>query len=99
MHILSAVALTTVLAIAPAAAAETPAPQKSYLGTFATSVLAGGSTNELTVPVSAEELQLFPETDAQGITIKWHDWDKKTDATRCRQQPGPAKASERITIR
>jgi hypothetical protein len=77
-RVLSTVALTIVLAIAPAEAKEEAAtPRKPYLGTFATSVLAGGSTNELTVPVSPEDLQLLPENDSQGIAIQWSDRDKE----------------------
>jgi hypothetical protein len=98
MRVLSIITLTAVLAMASAAVADAPASQK-YLGSFATSVLAGGSTNELTVPASPEDLELFPETDAQGITIKWLDWDKEKDTARCRRQLETPKESESIAIR
>src|SRR5262249_3632276 len=99
-RILSTIALTTVLAIAPADGKEEPAtPRKPYLGTFATSVLAGRSTNELTVPVSPEDLQLLPENDPQRIAIHWPDWNKEKDTWRCRRQLDTPKVSENITIR
>jgi hypothetical protein len=97
--------VAVVAAASMAFAADEPKPgvpsTRSYLGIFGTSTLAGGTTNELTVPVRPENLQLLSENDQNGASVKWLKWDAEAEVnTRaCPRHIDIPRPSETIVIR
>ena len=66
---------------------------KPYLGTFATDNLAGGTTNELKVPVPLAKLNVVLDNMSSMVTIKWEHWDPDKATSLC---PGQVVLTEAL---